>query len=143
MQPGTPHRPDARFEREGRMLAEMRHPAIVRHVASGADDDGRRWLAMEWVEGESLHARIKRGPLDLAETVDLGRRLAEALAYAHREGVVHRDVKPSNVLLEGGATTRPKLVDFGLARLAGTSDLTVRDVFLGTRAAATSARSRR
>jgi tRNA A-37 threonylcarbamoyl transferase component Bud32/tetratricopeptide (TPR) repeat protein len=122
----------ARFDRESRVLAEMRHPAIVRYVAHGLESAGERWLAMEWVEGESLHERLKRGPLTIPQSMELARRLAEGLAYAHQAGVVHRDVKPSNVLLEGSDPRRPKLVDFGLARPAGPSELTATQAFVGT-----------
>jgi tetratricopeptide (TPR) repeat protein len=108
-----------RFEREAALLAGVDHPAVVRYVAHGwSEDDGERWLAMEWLEGESLSARLFRGPLDLEDALLLGRRVAAALAALHRRGVVHRDVKPSNLILVGGEIEGVKLVDFGVARAA-------------------------
>jgi eukaryotic-like serine/threonine-protein kinase len=105
-----------RFEREARILAELSHPGIVRYVAHGATGSGERWLAMEWLDGEDLSARLKRRELDLEEALTLARLAGEALGEAHRVGVVHRDVKPGNLFLVGGDAARLKLVDFGIAR---------------------------
>ena len=107
---------EARFAREARVLSELAHPAIVRYVADGRSDDGARYLAMEWLEGEDLAERLARGPLSVEETLRLGIRVADALGTAHARGVVHRDVKPSNLFLEGGDAGRVKVVDFGVAR---------------------------
>jgi serine/threonine protein kinase len=109
---------EARFEREGRLLASISHPAIVRYVAHGATASRAPFLAMEWLEGESLAARLAAAPLTLEESLAIGRRVAEALAEAHHRGVIHRDVKPSNVLLVDGDPAEAKVLDFGLARLA-------------------------
>jgi eukaryotic-like serine/threonine-protein kinase len=106
-----------RFDREGKVLAELHHPAIVRHIAHGVTAAGDRWLAMEWLEGEDLATRLARAPLTIAEVVVLARVAAEGLGVAHAHGVVHRDVKPSNLFLPGGRIDRVKVLDFGIARL--------------------------
>src|SRR5690348_4745047 len=90
-----------RFMREAAVLAELRHPGIVRFVASGETPDGEPYLVMEWLDGEGLDDRLARGPLSVSETIELGRRVAAALAVAHARGVVHRDLKPSNLFLVG------------------------------------------
>lgn len=105
-----------RFLREAQILAELDHPAIVRHVAHGVHDDVP-YLAMPWVEGATLSDRLKKGPLDLQETLTLVERISEALALVHARGIVHRDVKPSNIVLEGGAIERAILLDFGIAHV--------------------------
>jgi serine/threonine protein kinase len=109
----------ARFARESEVLASLEHDGIVRHVAHGTAGDGTPYLAMEWIEGQDLSVRLQAGALPVAETIALARAVAEALASAHARGIVHRDVKPSNVLLLGGSTASPKLVDFGVARMLG------------------------
>lgn len=109
----------ARFAQEARVLGELEHPAIVRYVAHGEDDAGRAYLVMEWLDGEDLGERLARGPLSVEETVTLGRRIAEALAFAHARGVVHRDVKPGNLFLVGRDVARAKVLDFGIARTRG------------------------
>jgi tetratricopeptide (TPR) repeat protein len=106
----------ARFAREASVLASLDHPAMVRHVAHG-EVDGRGYLAMAWLDGEDLSVRLKRGRLDVAASLDLVRRAAEALAVAHRRGVVHRDVKPANLFLAGGELTAVTVLDFGIARV--------------------------
>jgi len=122
-----------RFAREARVLAELTHPGIVRYVAHGITPDGLCYLAMEWLEGETLRQRLERKPLTLAESLALVAALAEALAEAHGRGVVHRDLKPSNVFLPGGDATAAKLLDFGIAHLArGTRAATRTGMMLGT-----------
>lgn len=105
-----------RFVREARLLSELSHPGIVAYVAHGQTPEGQRFLAMEWLDGEDLSARLLRGPLPLQEALLLFKNVTEALAVAHRRGVIHRDVKPSNLFLPGGDLGRVKLLDFGLAR---------------------------
>ncbi|MEZ4411268.1 MAG: protein kinase, partial [Polyangiales bacterium] len=105
----------ARFVREAEVLASLDHPGIVRHVAHG-EVDGRGYLAMAWLDGEDLAARLKRGRLDVADALDLVRRVAEALSVAHRRGVVHRDLKPANLFLAGGELSAVTVLDFGIAR---------------------------
>ena len=103
-----------RFEREGRALAALEHPNIVRVHDMGVDDE-RYFIAMERVPGPNLRERLREGVIPPAEALHIARDLLAALEYAHAHGVVHRDVKPENVLLPPNAP--PKIVDFGLARL--------------------------
>ena len=110
-----------RFAREARVLAELLHPAIVRYVAHGITAHGQAFLAMEWLEGEDLRERLARDGLTVTESIALARRVAEGLAAAHARGIVHRDVKPSNVLLLDGDPARTKLLDFGIVRLQAPS----------------------
>ncbi|AUX43434.1 protein kinase [Sorangium cellulosum] len=109
-----------RFEHEARILADLDHPRIVRHVAHGITPDGAPFLAMEWLDGESLAQRLARQRLDLDECLALLRAAAEALAAAHARGVVHRDVKPGNLLLVGGEVSGLKVLDFGIALMKRT-----------------------
>jgi tetratricopeptide (TPR) repeat protein len=120
-----------RFLREAEMLSTIAHPNVVRYVAHGLLDSHEPWLAMEWLEGEDLHARLERTPLSLGESIALTRHLAAALAAAHAAGIVHRDVKPANVILLGGDPAAPRLIDFGIAR-AGAQLLTIPGGVLGT-----------
>ncbi|MDB4938780.1 MAG: Protein kinase, partial [Labilithrix sp.] len=110
----------ARFQREARVLAQLKHPAIVHYVAHGVTA-GSMFLAMEWLEGEDLGERLKRGPLAVADALHLARRIADALALAHLRGIVHRDLKPSNVFLRGGSVRDVVLLDFGIARVQAAS----------------------
>ena len=105
----------ARFEREARTVSQLSHPHICTLYDIG-HQDGVDYLVMELLEGETLAHRLEKGPLPVAEALSLGTQIAEALDRAHRAGVVHRDLKPGNVMLtKAGA----KLMDFGLARVAG------------------------
>ncbi|HTN84578.1 MAG TPA: protein kinase, partial [Sorangium sp.] len=123
----------ARFQREARLLAELRHPAIARHVAHGVSEQGQHYLAMEWLEGEDLAARLARGPLGVDEALALVHRVAEALSLVHARGVVHRDLKPANLFLHGGQLDQVKILDFGIARdAAATGGLTEPGVAIGT-----------
>jgi eukaryotic-like serine/threonine-protein kinase len=121
-----------RFEREARILYELHHPGIVRYIAHGATDEGEPYLALEWLDGESLAQRLRRGGLSVGESVALARRIADALGAAHQRGIVHRDIKPSNLYLEGGSLDRSKLLDFGIAKVAGGTPLTVTGMVMGT-----------
>lgn len=105
-----------RFIAEGRILAQLNHPGLVTLLDVGAEGD-RPFLVMELVEGVSLAEQLKDGPLELERVSVLGEQMATALAYAHGAGVVHRDVKPGNILLGGDG--RFRLSDFGIARLIG------------------------
>jgi eukaryotic-like serine/threonine-protein kinase len=104
-----------RFLREAKLLAALEHQSIVRYVAHGHEP--AIFLAMEWLEGEDLSQRLARSPLELRPALALARRVAEALHAAHERGIVHRDVKPSNVFLCGGRIDEAKILDFGIARL--------------------------
>ncbi|WP_437299297.1 serine/threonine-protein kinase [Sorangium sp. So ce426] len=122
-----------RFRREARVLAGLHHPAIARHVAHGVTAEGRQYLAMEWLDGEDLAARLRRGPLGLDESLALAARAAEALGAVHLRGVVHRDVKPANLFLPGGDVAAVKILDFGIARAPDvTYTLTHPDAPVGT-----------
>ncbi len=123
-----------RFLREGAALSELAHPAIVRWIAHGMSPSGRPWLAMEWLEGETLTDLLRRSPrgLDIGRVASLGARIAQALAATHARGLVHRDVKPSNVFLPEGSVLRAKLVDFGIARRRHTPRGTRAGAAIGT-----------
>ena len=116
LRPG-PAEHEQRFAREALLLAELRHPAIVRYVAHGVTGEGQHFLAMEWLEGEDLEHRLRRGQLSLSDAVALGRRAAAGLAEAHARGVVHRDIKPGNLFLVGGDAASVKILDFGVAHV--------------------------
>jgi eukaryotic-like serine/threonine-protein kinase len=102
----------SRFEREIRVAASLQQANIVPVLAAG-DLEGLPYYTMPYVEGESLRARLGRGPLSIAEAVGILRDVARALAYAHDHGVVHRDIKPDNVLLSGHTAV---VTDFGIAK---------------------------
>ncbi|GEP34942.1 serine/threonine protein kinase [Nocardioides szechwanensis] len=106
----------ARFTAEARTLAQLSDPGLVTVLDAGTSDD-HPYLVMELVEGTNLAAALEAGPLGRGEAARILRVVAEALAYAHGQGVVHRDVKPGNVLV--GHDGRVKLADFGIARLVG------------------------
>ncbi len=105
-----------RFQQEAAFLAELAHPAIVRYLSHGRTRRREHYLVMEWLDGETLEDRLQAGPLSLAETFNLARRIGEALAAAHAHGIVHRDIKPANIFLPGGDLSKIKLLDFGIAR---------------------------
>jgi serine/threonine protein kinase len=118
-----------RFDDEGVALARLAHPGLVSIYDVGSLGD-RPFLVMEFIEGESLQSRLLSGPLPLDQVTRIGAVLAEALAHAHARGVVHRDVKPSNIMLDHNGM--PHLTDFGIALLADEPRLTGADQILGT-----------
>ena len=106
-----------RMEREARAISALNHPHIC-HLYDIGSQDGTDFLVMEFLEGETLADRLKKGPLLLPEILKIGVAIAEALAFAHRQGILHRDLKPGNIMLtQSGA----KLMDFGLAKPLGIS----------------------
>lgn len=119
-----------RFEAEGRAAACLRHANIVRLLDSG-QVEGQPYLAMDYIAGENLARRLQRGPLEMDAAVRLVCDVARAVDYLHKQGIVHRDVKPSNILLDEEG--QPYLTDFGLAKLlAADSHLTGTGVAAGT-----------
>jgi dipeptidyl aminopeptidase/acylaminoacyl peptidase/predicted Ser/Thr protein kinase len=103
----------ARFEREAKLLASLNHPNIA-SVYGLHESEDVRFLAMEFIEGEDLLERLKRGRMKVEEALRVARQIADALQSAHESGVVHRDLKPANVLLSAGG--KAKVLDFGLAK---------------------------
>jgi len=101
-----------RMEREGRAVSSLNHPHICQLYDIGSQN-GTDYLVMEFLEGETLAERLRKGALPLAEVYKIGIAVAEALAVAHRHGIVHRDLKPGNIMLTAGGA---KLMDFGLAK---------------------------
>jgi serine/threonine-protein kinase len=110
----------ARFLREAKVGARLRHPHIASVIDAG--DEGAPWLAVEWIDGETLASLLAQGgPLPLTSAIDLLLPIVDALASAHALGVVHRDVKPQNILLGSNAegAVHPVLIDFGVAKVLG------------------------
>ncbi|HEY3838011.1 MAG TPA: protein kinase [Bryobacteraceae bacterium] len=103
-----------RFEREARTVSSLNHPHIC-HLYDIGSQDGVDYLVMEFLDGETLADRLRRGPLPFPELLKIGIEVAEALEIAHRAGIVHRDLKPGNIMLAKAGT---KLMDFGLAKPA-------------------------
>jgi len=122
-----------RFRQEARVLAKLGHPAIVQ-VHDLIEDDGRLWIALEYVPGGTVAdaMRYAGGALPWPEVVRIGAQVAAGLAFAHDQGVIHRDIKPMNVLLTDGRPPAAKLGDFGLARLAESTEHTVPGSLLGS-----------
>ncbi|HEU5212742.1 MAG TPA: protein kinase [Gaiellaceae bacterium] len=119
-----------RFQREARSAAQLGHPNIVTVIDRG-EDNGRPYIVFEYVGGENLKQLVAReGALPVGTAIDLGIQIAQALEAAHGRGVVHRDVKPQNVLLAGEG--RAKVTDFGIARARGTEGLTLTGTIMGT-----------
>lgn len=118
----------ARFRREAEALRRIEHPAVVRVLADG-EERGFCWYAMERVDGPDLRTKLADGPLPPAEVEGLARRVLSALGAAHARGFIHRDVKPSNLLL---ARDGAKLCDFGIARLGGATTLTASAALIGS-----------
>ena len=118
-----------RFEREGQILARLTHRNLVPVYATG-EHDGRQYLVMELVDGLSLHEVLRDGPVPVDDAVSLVADVAAGLAAAHHAGIVHRDVKPANILC--GTDGTPRLVDFGIARAEDITSVTRADVVIGT-----------
>ncbi|MCA8923424.1 MAG: serine/threonine protein kinase, partial [Planctomycetes bacterium] len=120
----------ARFRRETAALTRLRHPGVVSIVDAG-EFEGQLWIALDFVEGETLEQRLRRGSLPIPEVLDLFQQLVQAMGYVHTCGLLHRDLKPDNVLLSGG---RALLTDFGLVLDEGRDGtrVTTSGVFMGT-----------
>jgi serine/threonine-protein kinase len=119
----------ARFEREARAMAAISHPNVVT-IHQVGEAEGRPYLLMEYVEGRSLKELLKEEALNVEHALDLALQLASGLARVHERGIVHRDVKPSNILIDRDG--RPRLLDFGLATAPEGDDLTRAGEALGT-----------
>jgi serine/threonine protein kinase len=118
-----------RLAQEARALESFEHPGLIRLLDIGAVDD-QPFLVMELIVGQTLAQRLREGPLSSRETADVGARLADALAYVHQRGVIHRDVKPSNILLSANGDAW--LGDFGIAKLHEASVMTGTGASMGT-----------
>ncbi|MFD8740056.1 protein kinase [Streptomyces sp. NPDC059618] len=129
--PETGFDPQETSQGEAAILARLNHPGLVTAFDAG-QHGGRVFLVMQLVEGTTLKRRITAGPLSFEETAALGSGLAHALAHAHEASIVHRDVKPSNILLD--ASHRPYLTDFGISRLLDATTHTATGTLIGTAA---------
>lgn len=118
-----------RFGSEVEVMARLDHPGLVRLRGSGTHE-GAPYLVLDLAGGASLAHQLARGPLGIDRTVDVGAQLAAALAHAHGLDIVHRDVKPSNILFED--TGQARLADFGIARLAGAASMTRTGAVIGS-----------
>jgi serine/threonine-protein kinase len=119
----------ARFDREARAMAAVSHPNVVT-IHQVGETDGRPYLMMEFVEGESLREVLERETLSLVQALDIAMQLASGLARVHERGIAHRDVKPSNVIIDRDG--RPRLLDFGLATSREDDEITRTGEALGT-----------
>jgi serine/threonine-protein kinase len=120
----------ARFQREARLVAKLDHPNIV-PIFDYSEHEGRPYLVMKFIEGETLKARLDRGPVETGQLLEIVQSVGAALAYAHKHKILHRDIKPSNVLL--AADKQIYLADFGLARIAQSGESTLTsDMIVGT-----------
>jgi serine/threonine-protein kinase len=126
-----PEDTERRFRREARLQASLNHPNLVAIYDTHTDDEGVL-IVMEHVDGETLSEALKRGPLEPERAIEVLRGLAGALDHAHEEGIVHRDVKPANVLL--GSDGRVKLADLGIATAVEGTRITMSGTVLGTAA---------
>src|SRR6185503_12409710 len=104
-----------RFEQEARAASALNHPNVCHIYALRETPDGKRYIAMELVEGETLRHRLSTSRLTIREALDIAIQVAAALSAAHAAGIVHRDIKPENVMLRPDGVV--KVLDFGLAKL--------------------------
>jgi serine/threonine protein kinase/formylglycine-generating enzyme required for sulfatase activity len=123
--------PRQRFLREARSVAAIKHENIVQIYS--VEEDPLPYLVMEYIDGQTLQQLMDRtGPLDIALILTLGQQIASGLAAAHDKGLVHRDIKPGNILLEAGVEQKVKITDFGLARAADDASMTRTGMIAGT-----------
>jgi serine/threonine protein kinase len=118
-----------RFRREARAVAQLAHPNIVTVIDRG-EQEGRQFIVFEYVDGENVKELLNRGPLEAREAIRLALQVARALSFAHERGLVHRDVKPQNVLLNEDG--QAKVTDFGIARSLDVHGVTQTGTVLGT-----------
>jgi serine/threonine protein kinase len=128
----------ARFRREAEIASQLGHPNIIEVLDFHTLESGAPYMVMEYLRGESLSHRLRKGRMSMREAFSIARQMGSALQAAHRAGVVHRDLKPANVFLvpndlEGTVTERVKILDFGISKLMGSQTLqTQEDVLMGT-----------
>jgi serine/threonine protein kinase len=123
--------PRKRFLREARSVAALKHENIVQIYS--VEEQPLPYLAMEFVDGQTLQQKLDgSGPLEVPEILHLGRQMAAGLAAAHDKGLIHRDIKPGNILIEAGAEQKVKITDFGLARAADDATMTRTGTIAGT-----------
>jgi len=124
-----------RFEREAQAAAGLNHPNIVTVYDTG-EFESHIYIAMEYVEGQSLDQLVSKGPLSIDRAVEVTIAVADALSLAHRKGIVHRDIKPGNIMVASESNTQVgrqiKVMDFGIAKLKGVKKLTVAGTQMGT-----------
>src|SRR6266571_1331591 len=119
-----------RFKREARAVAQLSHPNIVAVIDRG-EDEGRQYIVFEYIDGENLKEYVvRKGRLEVQDALEITLEVARGLAFAHEQGLVHRDVKPQNVLLNGDG--RAKVTDFGIARSLDVDSVTLTGTVLGT-----------
>jgi eukaryotic-like serine/threonine-protein kinase len=119
-----------RFKREARAVAQLQHPNIVTVIDRG-EEDGRQYIVFEYIDGENLKELVvRKGRLDVRDALEIALEIARGLAFAHERGLVHRDVKPQNVLLNGDG--RAKVTDFGIVRTLDVEGMTSAGMVLGT-----------
>ena len=119
-----------RFKREARAVAQLSHPNIVTVIDRG-EDDGHQYIVFEYIDGENLkECVVRKGRLSVREALELALQVARGLAFAHGQGIVHRDVKPQNVLLNGDGEA--KVTDFGIARTLTVDGVTQTGTVMGT-----------
>ena len=119
-----------RFQHEARAAAQLSHPGIVTVIDRG-EADGRQFIVFEFVDGETLKTIVERsGPMPPRRVIELGLEIGRAIAFAHAQGLIHRDVKPQNVLI--GSEGRAKVTDFGIARTVDAVGVTETGTVLGT-----------
>ncbi|MFL5951426.1 MAG: protein kinase domain-containing protein [Gaiellaceae bacterium] len=119
-----------RFKREARSVAQLQHPNIVTVIDRG-EEEGRQFIVFEYIDGENLKEHVvRKGRLEVRDALEIAIEVARGLAFAHDQGLIHRDVKPQNILLNGDG--RAKVTDFGIARTVDVDGMTQTGTVLGT-----------